>query len=216
MNPIIFSGAHLVFVSAYDGVDYEQWNSTSGPAVELRRYIREHYLVQQDFRCAYCRMRRQELHGLVWDVEHILAKSKYPKHLYAPTNLALVCKECNIAKGDQEVLLSKFRARTKLAVESSDYLIVHPHFDVYSEHIDRPEFQGKVMFQAKSPKGKMTIYICDLLRFSFAYGGWDSFNDALVARVSHFIDKFPLEATSQTIRAAIGHIASDENVDFGE
>ena len=53
--------------------------------------------------------------------------------MFEPKNLCVSCIDCNLEKKDKKVTISK--AKKKLPNNSSDYLIVHPHFDTYNDKI---------------------------------------------------------------------------------
>ena len=215
MQPVVFAGADLDYVIRYDGSSHSEWNRTEGPVVALRKSIRVHYLREQRYRCAYCRMEKKENHGLTWDVEHIIPKAVYPRFLYEPLNLAMVCKECNIAKLDQEVLYRPLRAGLPLPDRSEDYKIVHPHFDIYSEHFEIIFVGGRVSHRPRNNnKAKETFLMCDLIRFSYAFGEWEDFDYEVVKKFSDFVDSCPPDASPGQISAFMRTIKFTDNRDF--
>lgn len=215
MRPVVFSGNNLNYVNRYDGVSHAEWNQTEGPIVELRKIIRGHYLVEQRYRCAYCRMEKKENHGLTWDVEHIIPKAVYPRFLYEPLNLAMVCKECNIAKLDKNVLCRGLSRNAPLPVNPEAYTIVHPHHDQYSEHFEIIVVSGRITHRPKNNhKAKETFIMCDLVRFSYAFGEWDDFNYAIVRTFSEFVEACPPSATPEQIAAFMGTLRFTVNADF--
>ena len=215
MRPVVFVGDNLNYVNRYDGVSHTEWNQTDGPIVELRRTIRTHYLAEQKYRCAYCRMEKKENHGLTWDVEHIIPKAVYPRFLYEPLNLAMVCKECNTAKLDKSVLHRALSPRASLPINSDAYTIVHPHHDKYSEHFEIIIVAGKITHRPKNNhKAKETFIMCDLVRFSYAFGEWEDFNYAIVKTFSEFVEACPPNATPGQISAFMGTLRFTVNADF--
>lgn len=200
MKSIVFSGADLHFINQYDGVSHDQWNATRGPIVLVRSSLRDHYLREQKFRCAYCRMEKKERHGMTWDVEHIIPKATHPQFLYEPKNLAMACKECNLAKKDKEVLVRPRRAIREYPVDKDEFKIVHPHFDKYSDHFEIISVQGRITHRPKDAyKGKETFIVCELIRFSYAFAEWDAFDVAIVEQFSGFIERCPADATKDEI-----------------
>ncbi|HCG0853730.1 TPA: HNH endonuclease [Pseudomonas aeruginosa] len=215
MQAIIFQQNIIEFIERYDGENHNEWNETTGEITTLRNTVRAHYLQQQNFRCAYCRIEKKEHHGLTWDVEHIIPKATHPNFLYTAQNLALACKECNIAKGNKEVLTQP-RARLRdFPTRSEDYKIVHPHFDTYSDHFELTIVGGKIRHRAKnSHKAKETYIICDLIRFDYKYAEWDNFDLTIVKRFSDFVNKCPPNATKEQISSFMSTITFTANVDF--
>lgn len=98
-------------------------------------------------------------HGRVWDIEHVISRDENLKFMFEPQNLAVSCIECNGAKRATRVTIRDY---VRFPRRSQNYLIVHPHFDEYFEHID---IVGDNTYQALSKKGKFTIYHCDLFRY---------------------------------------------------
>ena len=105
-------------------------------------------------------------------VEHILPKSRYFKFIFEPKNLCVICADCNEIKREQEALdfndeLLKSKEITLYPRSSKAFLIVHPHFDNYDEHI-------KILIGGHyldlSPKGNKTIGICKLNRILHNFG----------------------------------------------
>lgn len=200
MQKITFSGANADFINNYNGIDHEQWNTTTGPIVGIRASIRDHYLKEQRFKCAYCRMHHKQRHGLTWDVEHIIPKATHPHFLYEPENLALACKECNISKDNKNVLVKPALRPRNLPVRSEDYLIIHPHYDIYSEHMEIAVIGEKIFHRPKNKeKGRETFILCDLVRFSYSFGEWEDFDYAIVKSFSDYITRCPPDATPAEI-----------------
>ena len=135
------------------------WSDTKYDHVKAE--VKNHYKKDQSFICPYCKQRFQISHNAVWDIEHIIPRSLKPHFMFEPQNLCVACKDCNGPKSDVNVLKNKLRKT--FPTKSTDYLIVHPHFHNYNEHID-PIVKG-VFYRALSDEGKFTIINCDLLRF---------------------------------------------------
>jgi disulfide oxidoreductase YuzD len=88
--------------------------------------------------------------------------------MFTARNLAASCPDCNTAKGAKETL--KTPNRKTYPKGSSDFRIVHPHFDNFADHIYRV---GHI-YVPKSKKGNHTIVVCDLLRFAEKYIDWEN------------------------------------------
>lgn len=127
----------------------------------IRGVIKNHYKVEQGYKCPYCAVVYPVAHGMVWDIEHIVAKDKKVQFMFEPRNLCVACKDCNGAKSSKEVLVNPTRVR--FPTNSGDYKIVHPHFDDYGEHISAV-VPGE-FYRPLTEKGEFTIITCRLLRF---------------------------------------------------
>jgi hypothetical protein len=98
--------------------------------------------------------------GLAWDVEHVVPKSLRPDFMFEPLNLAAACKDCNTAKRVFQVLANP-RRRT-YPKESDRFVIVHPHFDTYDEHLRFKDY----VFSPLTTKGLQTMVACNLVRIT--------------------------------------------------
>lgn len=215
MESVVFTGQLLEYIEEYDGVSHSVWNSTAGPIVEVRAFVRLHYLKEQKFRCAYCRIEKKETHGLTWDVEHIIPKSTHPNFLFHPQNLAIACKECNSAKDNHEVLVRPRKRLSTYPLQKEDYRIVHPHFDVYSDHFEITSVNGRIRHRAKNDhKARETYIICNLIRFDYSYAEWEDFDAAIVEPFANFIERCPPDATKEQISAFMRTITFAVAADF--
>lgn len=127
----------------------------------LKRFkerVRVHYRKQQNKKCAYCRMDISAATSY-FPIEHIVPKSLHPEWMYEPLNLCIACANCNSAKNNQEVLSNK--NTTILPTDSSGYIIIHPYYDRYFDHI---EIVDGLLYKGLTPKGTKTIEICNLTR----------------------------------------------------
>ena len=135
------------------------WNDKRVNSVKLK--MKRHYSENQQYRCCYCQKQVLVRHAMVWDSEHIASKSRHPRFMFEPKNLAASCKDCNGPKGETEVLINPTVA--DYPNSGNEFLIIHPHFDNYSDCIYiRPD--GKV-YIPKNEKGTFTIECCNLTRF---------------------------------------------------
>lgn len=215
MIKVAYSGKIKSFVDGYDKIDYSIWNSTTGEIVNVRKHIREHYLMEQEYRCAYCRMEKKESHGMTWDIEHILPKSAFPEFLFEPENLAIACKECNTPKDKTDVLSASGQSPTKFPNNGDAYAIVHPHFDTYSDHFEIVLIGRRRSYRMlNGNKAKFTYIACNLSRFDYQYGEWDCFDSEIVSEFSAFLDRCPKDATPQEIKRMLGHIRFVEKANF--
>ncbi|MBS6388122.1 MAG: HNH endonuclease [Enterobacter sp.] len=168
-NPVIYQGSALDAYKKYKAKKHSEkcsddWNSDDPDITTLKKTIKDFYILEQDFTCCYCKQKIVVLHNGSWDAEHIIPKSEHPAFMFEPQNIAICCKDCNGEKLAKEVLTnSSVKNRKKFLTDKAAYLIVHPHFDEYDEHIEiRQNFR---IYRGRTDKGVNTITICGLLRF---------------------------------------------------
>jgi 5-methylcytosine-specific restriction endonuclease McrA len=135
----------------------------------IRAEIKNHYKLEQNYTCVYCNKKISVKHSAAWDAEHIVARENSPQFMFAPENLCVACKDCNGPKSNQNVLAN--RDRKKYPTCSEDFLVVHPHFDYYKDHI--AIFLDSI-YSPKTKKGQKTIELCNLLRFAYESVGWEA------------------------------------------
>lgn len=166
MKPVDYSGKVKAVVDAFQARAADQkvggyWSDNE--AADVRKTIKDHYIAEQDFRCCYCQQKTLSKNNAVWDGEHVIARDARPEFMFEPRNLAISCKDCNLAKRQKNVL--KNPKRKTFPAKSEDYLIVHPHFDDYGKYI---LWFGSVVTPSGvgSKKGAATIHMCDLYRYA--------------------------------------------------
>lgn len=173
---------------------------------EVRSHVRRHYRIEQKGMCAYCKNPISLISASNAHVEHIAPKSIYIHFMFEPKNLCVVCADCNEIKRNQEVIndiydtfkpLSKKGLRKRYPRNSSAFLIVHPHFDNWDDHLLKFGYQ----YIDRSGKGAYTILVCKLNRFFHEpFGTTDEFvNDVTLADQMRAY----LEADSSTARTKI-------------
>ncbi|MDP9984694.1 hypothetical protein J2W14_004121 [Pseudarthrobacter oxydans] len=79
--------------------------------------------------------------------------------MFTQVNLGVACKECNGIKRDKETLVDP--SALGYPSTSDAFLVVHPHFDEWSDHILRDH----LTYASFTDKGKWTIKECRLTRF---------------------------------------------------
>lgn len=199
---LTFDAESQAFIDSYDLKDYKIWNSEEKEMTRLRKILRDHLLPRLQFRCCYCQQRKTERHGLTWDIEHVAPKSLYPQFLFDLSNLAISCKECNIAKGEKNTLSG--RCKPTYPNSSSDFSIIHPYLDTYSDHIEIMRCGDQQTYRVKNAhKGKTTYMMCDLIRFDFAFAEWESFGDAITQSLLESIESLGPEASCDQIKTVI-------------
>lgn len=168
-EPIVYKDDDKVLVERFDAQPQSQklpayWVSTEVDSIKSR--IKTFYIVAQNTKCCYCNRHLGSQNHRVWDVEHIASRAKHARFMFTPKNLAAACPDCNIAKSDQEIMVNP--NKVSYPDKSEDFRIIHPHFDVFEDHIEI----FTMIMAPRTEKGKKTIYVCDLLRFSTKYIDW--------------------------------------------
>lgn len=160
---------------------YHEWGTDD--LLALRCHVRNHYRTIQRGSCAYCKRDVSLQAAENCHVEHIAPKSKYLCFIFEPKNLCVICADCNVIKREQEVLQNepdpvvKGGSRKQYPRSSSAFKIVHPHFDVYEDHIEVFD----TFYVDKSDKGHFTIGSCNLNRKLRKFGWVAEYDDAVVA-----------------------------------
>lgn len=174
-----YSEVSKILVDEYSALslsDKKKVNWSDECYTVVRKEIKDHYKAVQKNQCPYCRQYFESNHNRLWDGEHILSKSKFPEYLFEPKNLCVSCIECNQDKSDKKVTVSD--VYKSFPDKSNNYLIVHPHFDLYRDHI-QVKVSGNIRFYKPvggSKKGKNTIEMFRLYRFIIRAAA-DAFDD---------------------------------------
>lgn len=186
MKRFNFTDNELQYISDFDKKDTNYWDNTNEPMTSIRKKIRDHFLNAQDYACCYCKMTKQEDHGLVWDVEHILPKVLYPQFTFEPLNLATACKECNREKWNKDIAIHSSKLNVRYAT-STNISIVHPHLDNYEDHLKVIRYGKNKIFHTRvnnSIKGNNTFIVCNLMRFlQSAFGSEKDFKRDLFEHI---------------------------------
>ncbi|WP_455893704.1 HNH endonuclease [Pseudomonas palmensis] len=182
--PIIYEGDSKIKVdefAALADVSSSYWEKTSdGVLASLKKQIKDHYLAAQDYRCYYCRQRVVVTHNGAWDAEHIIPKDSHPRFMFEPRNLCVSCKDCNLQKSNKNVLVN--RGRVTFPDKSQDYLLCHPFFDVYSEHVTVLREAG--FYLPKTEKGRVLVETCGLLRFLYNFSNYEGVKDSIKSKIA--------------------------------
>lgn len=150
-------------------------NWSDDELAELRKTIRDHYRNEQRGVCAFCRQAISLASVGNCHVEHIIAKSRYREFIFEPKNLCVICSDCNTIKRDKEVQKNDLHvlhgsAKIKRYPRYSNaFLIVHPHFDIWEDHI----VQFGKLYADLTEKGLFTIGACTLNRALRKFG-WEA------------------------------------------
>lgn len=168
LTPIVFTAGSKSFINSYDKKNHKVWNETKGIMLKIRREIREHYIPKQRYLCAYCREERVTTHGRMWEIDHILPKSKMPEFMFLPENLIACCHECNKSKLDYVALIKK---KYSLPLSCKYFTIIHPHYDKYSRHMKIYLHGKERIYKPITRKGWETFRVCGLDRFAYKVYG---------------------------------------------
>lgn len=148
--------------------DLKSANWSDEDIIDLKGHIKKFYIAEQQHRCAFCNQIIRSTNGRHWDIEHIIPRDTCAYFMFASQNLCVSCIDCNSNKGVKKVTSSK--AKKRLPNKSENYLIYHPHFDNYDDHL--VVIKEGVFYQARSAKGEQTMYVCGLSRF-YDFAGYD-------------------------------------------
>lgn len=208
MKRFEFLENELQYIADFDPTDKKYWDNTNEPMTSIRKKIRDHFLTAQNYQCCYCKMTKQEDHGLVWDVEHILPKILYPKFTFEPLNLAVACKECNRSKWDNDIVIDNSKLNDKYFSTSKNISIVHPHLDKYEDHLKVIRYGDNKIFHTAvndSIKGNNTFRVCNLMRFlQSAFGADRDFKRDLYNHIDTAIkETIEVNTTPQEMSAII-------------
>jgi hypothetical protein len=169
--PVVFTAEEQALIAAYELLPADQQLSSYWTNValdQLRSRVKKYYIQAQGTRCGYCNRHLATNNHRVWDIDHVVCRSKHPRFMFEAVNLIASCPDCNLRKGDHEVLVNAKRKTYPL--ESAAFRIVHPHFDAFQDHIH----QLGMVYLPKTIKGKNTIYTCDLMRFAQKFIAWEN------------------------------------------
>lgn len=156
-NPVAFTLDEKKLISS--AASHNDWGLNRFEP--LRTKILGHLGPLQQNCCAFCEMKL----GVTCyaEIEHILPKSTYLRFMFEPLNLVLACHVCNTSKSVSDV--SSPPAPTAYPTSGNNFIIVHPHFDEYSDHIF---LKYDVFVMSKSLKGAETIRYFKLDRVPLA------------------------------------------------
>lgn len=179
--PISYTGCIKDKVDLFNNLPRSQkigsyWDNTDdGDLGDVKKAIKDHYKVAQDYYCPYCRQRMEVDHNGAWDAEHIIPKDSHPQFMFEPLNLCVSCKDCNLIKLNKRVL--KNQKRITFPNRSADYIFCHPNLHNYSDHVRVIRVAG--FYLPRTEEGKNLIEICGLLRFVLKYAEYDCQDDTV-------------------------------------
>jgi hypothetical protein len=162
----------------------------------IKARVKKACMERQRLRCCYCRKFKDTTNNNEWDLEHILCKLWYPQFFASPANLAIACKQCNIAKSETDVLQPQPRPDPRLTAVpdgSASYAIPHPWIDDWHAHLSHVNYQ---IYSGGTEKGLELMKLCKLNRTAVEEGGlnYDSVVAAIKVRFFELIDN-PVDPT---------------------
>ncbi|KAB2519086.1 HNH endonuclease [Pseudomonas sp. GXM4] len=119
------------------------WKVEGEHIQSAKNKLRDFHLLRHEENCCYCRMNLHGLGHFTIDREHILPKGKdrYRSLSYTVWNLSASCKRCNMQyKGEDDDFVLDKKNSVKYQ-RSENYLIVHPSFDEWEQHLSRESKQ---------------------------------------------------------------------------
>ncbi|MBM1689281.1 HNH endonuclease [Sulfitobacter geojensis] len=147
----------------------------------IKKRIEEFHLKRHNDQCCYCRRYLGGAGHFMIDREHVLPKSK-PAYLplsFTIWNLGVSCKRCNMQYKKERVDFVVDDTNVAARLLSTNYLLIHPNFDKYQDHIGHSLNQEdgitvqKFTTRAGSDKAEYTYTFFDLRGLEI-----DGFDDA--------------------------------------
>lgn len=210
-KPIAYTKAekNLIFTKLTDpSLSRKTWSDED--LLTLKKRIKQYYLKQQKHTCPYCQQIIKSKHGRYWDIEHIIPLAEVKNFMFEPENLCASCIECNQAKKNKKTTNSA--AKKHLPLKSENYLIVHPHFDEYSNYI--LVIRAGFFYYPKNEKGEKTIELCRLNRF-YKFAGYPSLidGDKMILILADELSQTDDEEIKHAIRNEIILLAIQNNIE---
>lgn len=115
----------------------DHWTLKNSSIDAIKGNIRDHLRLEQREKCCYCGGTVRETSSD--HIDHVAPKSKHPEFTFNTQNLVLSCSFCNgfEKKGSKETI----HAPKNAIYEHNAFIIVHPVFDIPSDHIKISSFQ---------------------------------------------------------------------------
>lgn len=118
--------------------EHPDLKTISAHLISAKQKLIDHHMQRHNQTCCYCRSPMGGGGRFVRDREHILPKGRYRALSYTPSNLAGSCKRCNMEyKGEKVSFVADPDTILEAHEDSDRYLIIHPNFDRYEQHILR-------------------------------------------------------------------------------
>lgn len=197
MNKVVFSDADKIAIDlklkspCFSAKTWEDEDIKN-----IKKHAKDYYIVEQGYKCAYCKVMNKTKNNKVWELEHIISRDQQATFMFTPENLCVACPDCNNAK--KQKVVTKSKAKLKYPNRSSQFKIVHPHLDVYEDNI--LIIEAGVYYVAMEEKGEKTIEYCRLNRF---YKYADYSEEALVDNRLLMLSERLMESNNNAEKDAI-------------
>lgn len=135
MAKLEFTDKEIECMKSAHMIGHTSWDDASLKGIKTK--IKDLNLSWQKDSCCYC---MRPLNGeflMVIDIEHILPKSLFVKHMFTVKNLSVSCKRCNlnIKKSKVDFLSLNINQLPKRLFRSQFYKFVHPNLDNIESHL---------------------------------------------------------------------------------
>lgn len=163
MSPIIEAAPyHFSSEELYKIINYfeNNWKKCPKP---LKKKIRDHLYDAQQRVCPYCFCNfNPHCSNMFLEIDHVVPWKKHRRFTFEEYNLVLSCGVCNRAKLQNETLFDP--DTPSYPHDSSGFLIVHPFFDEFDQHLGWSSDTNGLTLRGITPKGKNTILFCNANR----------------------------------------------------
>lgn len=157
-----------VLAAAYQGL---AWDSTlKGPlnatekklVIAFKKKLKTGLFTRfQGSFCCYCAIELSN-HQAKYDLEHVIAKDGRSQVVFALDNLALSCGPCNTMKSNGKTTTGPGPDPNAVLIGSVNYLIVHPHHDVWTEYFVVDKYRRIAPKWLPDLKASRTIELCGI------------------------------------------------------
>ena len=115
--------------------------------------------------CCYCAIKLPN-HQNKYDLDHVVAKDGRSQVVFALENLSLSCGPCNTNKSNKKSTTCIGPDPNAVPTNSADYLIVHPHYDEWTEYFEVDQYMRIVPRWIPDLKASRTIEMCGIDKFN--------------------------------------------------
>ncbi|WP_342304817.1 HNH endonuclease [Methanolobus sp. ZRKC5] len=155
-TPYSYTKTDLKTLSMVHPDNYRNWKKKEYKNV--KKNIKHYLYSEQKGICPFCRSKLNIKDKENTTIEHIAPKSKHPKFMFEPRNLAVCCYKCNNSKKNEDTLKDGCTTNT-YPKESQCFTIIHPHYDIYSDHV---RIEDDIFLRLVTSKAEKTFEIYDL------------------------------------------------------
>lgn len=205
MNAIRYTAEEILLINnKLNSLNFSSnsWGDTDISVLKER--IKSHYISEQNNKCSYCQQFIPSSNHRLWDIEHIIPRVDSKNFMFEAENLCAACVDCNGIKNDKKITTS--RAQIRFPRRSNQFLIIHPHFDNYNNHI--LIIKVSMYYIALDEKGRKTIEVCGLNRF-YQFSNYDPAvqNDERIRMLSNRLCETTDDIEKRVLRNEIASIS---------